>query len=63
MDQDGNYKWTSTSEEANNIKLSVNSFEDKIPIREKRKHEQTPQKDDERNKKPALDDMEHDFKG
>ena len=63
MDQDGNYRWTSTSEEANNFKLSLNSFEDKIPIREKRKHEQTPKKDDERNKKPALDDMEHDFRG
>ena len=62
MDQDGNYRWTSTSEEANNFKLSLNSFEDKIPIREKRKHEQTPKKDDG-NKKPALDDMEHDFRG
>ena len=71
LDQDGKWKWTNTSEDSDNFKLTVKSFEDKIPIGEKRKYEQTPQKDDERHKKPALnspgtstvEDMDHGFKG
>ena len=36
LDQDGRWKWTNRTEDSDNFKLTVKSFEDKIPIGEEK---------------------------